>query len=105
MALRFLSLGQNTALVEASKGKLQILQESKTNSFNGMSMDNESWCRYFDSCSEMSPQSPAEVILRTRQAVGAKHTMIMVFFIAPKLILPPVIQPRNPTTLFVESMN
>jgi hypothetical protein len=66
---------------------LQMSQESEPNHFNGIATGDESWFRYFYPCSKMSAQSPAEVIPRTRQAIGAQQTIITVFLAARRLIV------------------
>jgi hypothetical protein len=81
-----LSPGQKAARVEASKG-LRILQESEANHFDGIGTADKFWFRHFYPCSEMVVRWLAEVIVRTQQAIGASQTMIIIFFIARKLIL------------------
>jgi hypothetical protein len=66
---------------------LRILQGSEANQFEGIATGDDSWFR--DPCpsSEMFTRSPAEMIPRTPQAIGAKKTMTTLFLTARKLIV------------------
>jgi hypothetical protein len=66
-----LSDAQKVARVGAAK-MLRILQQSETNDFNGIATGDESWFQRTTSSSNMFARSAADVIPRTRQAVGAK---------------------------------
>jgi hypothetical protein len=66
---------------------LRIFQESETNDFDGIATGDEYWFEHTTSSSKMFASSAADVILRTRQAVGVKQTLIAVFFTATKLIM------------------
>jgi hypothetical protein len=90
-----LSSAQKAARLEASKEMLRILQGSKANEFEGIAMGNESWLRYSYLFPKMFTQSPAEVVPRTRQALGAKKTMITSFLPARKLMVLDVL-PKGP---------
>jgi hypothetical protein len=70
---------QKVARVEASKAMLRIRQKSEVNHIEGIATGDEFWFRYFYPSSTMFARSPAEIILRTRQAIGAKRTMITIF--------------------------
>jgi hypothetical protein len=63
---------QKIACVEAAKEMLSILQESETNDSGGIATGNESWFQHARASSKMFARSAADVIPRTRQAVGAK---------------------------------
>jgi hypothetical protein len=72
------------------------LLESETNDFNGIATGDKSWFQHTTESSKMFARSAADVISRTRQAVGAAKTMITVFFTAKKLIMFNVL-PRGST--------
>jgi hypothetical protein len=82
-----LTSAQQVARVDASIEMLRILQESEANDFNGVTTSDEFWFQYISLSSKMFSRSPADVIPRTRQAIGAKKIMITVFFTARKLIV------------------
>jgi hypothetical protein len=48
------------------------LQESETNDFDGIATGDECWFQHTTASSKMFARSAADVISRTRQAVGAK---------------------------------
>jgi hypothetical protein len=50
---------------------LRILQESKTNDFDGIGTGDDSWFQHATASSKMFSRSAADVIPRTWQAVGA----------------------------------
>jgi hypothetical protein len=53
---------------------LRILQESETNDFDGIATGDESWFQRTMVSLKMFASSAADIIPRTRQAVGAnKH--------------------------------
>jgi hypothetical protein len=91
-----LSDPQKVARVEAAKERLKILHESETNDFDGITKGDESWFQHTTASSKMFARSAADVIPRTRQAVGTKKTVITVFFPAHKLIMFDVL-PRDST--------
>jgi hypothetical protein len=78
---------QNAACVQTAKEMLMILQESETNHFDGIATGEESWFQHATASSKMFARSAANVIPRTQQAVGAKKTMIAVFFTAKNFIV------------------
>jgi hypothetical protein len=82
--LHFLRNTQKVNRVETSEEMLRILQSSKTANFDGITMGNESWFQYVCPSSEMFARSPANAIPRVRQSLGAKETMIKLFFTAAK---------------------
>jgi hypothetical protein len=71
---------QKVARVDASIEMLRILQESEANDFLGITTGDESWFQCIYPSSEMFARSPADVILWTRQAIGANKIMITLFF-------------------------
>jgi hypothetical protein len=71
--------------LKASKEMLRILQGSDRNQFEGITTHDVSRFRYSYQSSKTPARSPADVILRTRQAIGAKKTMVTLFFAARKL--------------------
>jgi hypothetical protein len=81
-----LSDAQKVARVEAAQEMLRISQESETKDFDGIATNDESWFQHTTASSKMFARSATDVIPRTRQAVGAKTTLITVFFTAKKLI-------------------
>jgi hypothetical protein len=83
----FLSPAQTVARGEASKTRLRILQNAESNDFEGIAMDDESWFRHCYPSSTMFARAPSEAIPRTRQKIGARKTMITIFFTAHQLIL------------------
>jgi hypothetical protein len=82
-----LSDAQKVARVETAKGLLRILQELERNDFAGIVMVEESWFQHTTASSKIFTRSAADVIPRTRHEVGAKETMITLFFTAKKLIV------------------
>jgi hypothetical protein len=66
---------------------LQILQGSEANKFKEIGTRDESWFRYSYPSSKMFAQSPAEVIQRKQQVIGAKETMITLFLTTRKPIV------------------
>jgi hypothetical protein len=94
----FLSPAQKVGHVEASAEMLRILHESEENHFEAVATGDEPWFQYsdFSPSSKMFPRSPTEIIPRTRQAVGMKNILIMIFFTGHRLfvldILPEGIQ-------------
>jgi hypothetical protein len=83
----FLSPAQKVAPVEASKTILRVLQDAELNGFEGIATGDESWFGYCYPSSTMFARAPSEVIPRTRQTIGAKKTMITIFFTARQLIM------------------
>jgi hypothetical protein len=83
----FLSPAQRVACVETSKLVLRVLQDAKSNEFEGIATDDESWFRYRYPSSPIFARGPSEVIPRTQQTIDVKKTMIMLFFTARQLIL------------------
>jgi hypothetical protein len=83
----FLSPAQKVARVETSKIILQILQDAESNDFEGIATGDLSWFRGCHPSSTMFARAPSEVIPGTRQTIGAKKTMITIFFTARQLIL------------------
>jgi hypothetical protein len=71
-ALHFLTPAQKVARVETSKTILRVLQDAKSNDFEGIATGVESWVRYCVPSSTMFARAPSEVIPRTRQTIGAK---------------------------------
>jgi hypothetical protein len=67
-----LSDAQKVMRVEAAKEMLRIVQESETNDFDGIATGNESWFQCTTASLKIFAHSAADVIPRTRQAVGAK---------------------------------
>jgi hypothetical protein len=82
-----LTSAQNVARVEASIEMLRILQKSEANDFDGITTGKESWFQDIYPSSEILARSPADVIPRTRQGIGAKRIMITLFFTAKKRIV------------------
>jgi hypothetical protein len=82
-----LSNPQKVARVEAAKEMLRILQKLETNDFDGLATGEESWFQHTTASSKMFAGSAADIMPRTQKEVGAKQTMIMVFFTAKKLIV------------------
>jgi hypothetical protein len=82
-----LSDAQKIARVEAAKSMLRILQESETNDFDGIATGDESWFQHTTASLKMFARSAADIIPRTRQAVGTTKTMIRMFFAIKKLIV------------------
>jgi hypothetical protein len=83
----FLSRDRKTPGVKASTGMLQIPQESEVNHFDETKAVDQSWFRHFCSCSKMLERPPAQVILKTQQAIAVKQIIVNVLFIARKLIV------------------
>jgi hypothetical protein len=83
----FLGPAQKVAHVEASKTILRVLQDAESNDFKGIATGNESCFRYCYPSSTMFARAPSEVIPRAQQTIGAKKTMITIFFTARQLIL------------------
>jgi histone-lysine N-methyltransferase SETMAR len=83
----FLSPAQKVPRVEASKSMLRVLQDAESNNLKGIATSDDSWFRYCYPSSTMFARAPSEVIPRTRQTIGAKRTMITIFFTAHQLIL------------------
>jgi histone-lysine N-methyltransferase SETMAR len=83
----FLSPAQKVPRVEASWTILRILQDAESNDFEGISRGDGSWFRYCYPFSTMFARAPSEVIPRTRQTIGAKKTMVTIFFTARQLIM------------------
>jgi hypothetical protein len=75
---------------------LKILQESETNDFDGITTAAELSFQRTMAPEKMFARSATDVIPRTRQAVGAKKTMITMFFTAKKLIMFDIL-PRGST--------
>jgi hypothetical protein len=69
---RSLSSAHKVACVEAAKAKSKILQESEMNRFDGIATRNESWFQHNTTSSKIFTRLAADVIPRTRQALGAK---------------------------------
>jgi hypothetical protein len=67
-----LSDAEKIARVESAKEMLGILQESETNDFDNIATGDESSFQNIMASSKMFARSAADVIPRTRQAVGAK---------------------------------
>jgi hypothetical protein len=86
-APHFLSPAQEVVRVEASKTILRVQQDPESNDFEGITTGDESWFRCCYPSSTMCARAPSEVILRTRQTIGAKKTMITIFFTARQLVL------------------
>jgi hypothetical protein len=82
-----LSNAQKVACVDAAKEMLRILQASEANDYVGSATSDKSWFQPTTTSSKMFARSAVDVILRTHQAVGAKQTMITVFFTAKKLLV------------------
>jgi hypothetical protein len=82
-----LTSAQTVPRADASIEMLRILQESKTNDFDAVTTGDEFWFQYIYPSSEMFTRSPADVIPKMRQAIGAKMIMIRLFFTARKLIV------------------
>jgi hypothetical protein len=68
----FLSPAEKITRVEASKTILRVLQDAKSNDFEGIATGDESWFRYCYPSSTMFALAPFEVIPRTRQTIDAK---------------------------------
>jgi hypothetical protein len=83
----FLSPAYKVARVEASKTILRVLQDVVSNEFEGIATGDEPWFKHCYPSSTMFARGPSKVIPRTRQTIGAKKTMIMIFFTARQLIL------------------
>jgi histone-lysine N-methyltransferase SETMAR len=66
---------------------LRILQEQETNDSDGIAIGKGSWFQHITASWKMFAHSAANVISRTRQAAGAKQTVITVFFTAKKPIV------------------
>jgi hypothetical protein len=86
-APHFLIPAQKVAGGEASKTILPVLQDAESNAFEGIAAGDESWFRCCYPSSTAFGREPSEVIPRTRQTIGAKKTMITIFFTARQLIL------------------
>jgi hypothetical protein len=82
-----LSDGQKVARVEAAKELLRILQEVEMNDFDSIAAGDEFWSQHITVSSKMFARSAADVIPRTRPAIGAKTTMSTVFFTPEKLVM------------------
>jgi hypothetical protein len=80
---------------------LRILQESETSDFSGTATGDESWFQHTMASSKIFAPSAADVIPRTRQTVGAKN-MIMVLFTTKKFI---DVLPRGGTLNQLYSIN
>jgi hypothetical protein len=65
---------------------LRVPQDAESHDFEGIATGDESWFRHYHP-SSMFVREPSEVIPRTRQTIGAKKTMIMIFFTTRQLIL------------------
>jgi hypothetical protein len=65
----------------------RILDESDTNDFDGIAIGDEPWFQHTTASSKMFARSAPDVLPRMQQAVGAKTTMITVFFTAKELIV------------------
>jgi hypothetical protein len=89
---RFLSSARKATRVKAPKEMVQTPQGSEANQMEGIAKGDEFWFRHSYSSSKMFAQFPAEVIPRTRQAIGAKKSMIALFSTARKLIAPDVLR-------------
>jgi transposase len=85
--LHSLSDAQNVGPVEAAKEMSKMLQELEMNDFDGITTGDDSWFEHATAPSKMFSCSAAYVIPRTRQAVGAKQTLVKMFFIAKKFIV------------------
>jgi hypothetical protein len=86
----FLSPVQKVACVERSKTILRVLQDAESNDFKGIATSDESWFKYYYyyyPSSTMFVRAPSQVIPKTQQTIGAKTTMITIFFTAHQLIL------------------
>jgi hypothetical protein len=83
----FLSTAQKVARFKASKTILRVLQDAESKDFEGIATSDESCFRYFYPSSTMFARAPSEGIPRTRQTIGAKETMMTIFFTARQLIL------------------
>jgi hypothetical protein len=77
---------QKVARVEESTEMLRILHEPEENHFKGIATGDESWFQYSYPSSKIFARSPTNVIPRTRRAIGAKKTIIIISFTGPKLI-------------------
>jgi hypothetical protein len=66
---------------------MRVLQDVESNDFEGIATGDESWFRYCYPPSTMFARAPSEVIPRTQQTIGAKKTMITIFFTARQRIL------------------
>jgi hypothetical protein len=71
----------------STKTILRVLQDVESNDFEGIAMGDESWFKYCYPFSIMFVRAPSEGVPRTRQTIGAKETMIPIFFTASQLIL------------------
>jgi hypothetical protein len=80
---------QKVVHVEASTKMLRILHESKENHLKGFATADESWFHYsyFYPSSKTFAPCLTDVIPRTRQAIGTKQTVRMIFFIGHKRIV------------------
>jgi hypothetical protein len=68
-----LSDAQKSARVETAEEISRILQQSEMNDFDGIATGDEPWFQHTMASSKMFARSAADVIPRTRQAVGAKN--------------------------------
>jgi hypothetical protein len=73
--------------IEASTEPLQILNDLKADSFDGIATGDESWFQYLYELSAMFAKSPGDVTPRTRQEIGVKKTMFTIFFTNRKLLI------------------
>jgi hypothetical protein len=91
----FLSPAQKVSRLEASKTTLRVLQDPESNDFKAIGTGDEPWFRYCYPSSTMFARAPSEVIPRARQTIGAKKTMITIFFTARQLILLDLLPKRS----------
>jgi hypothetical protein len=68
----FLSPAQKVVRVEASQIIFPVPQDAKSNNFEEIATDDESWFSYCYPSSTMFERAPSEVIPRTQQTIGAK---------------------------------
>jgi hypothetical protein len=78
---------QQVRRVEASTELLQILNDLKAESFDGIAAGNESWFQDLYESSAMFAKSPGDVTPRTRQGIGMKKTMLTIFFTNTKSLV------------------
>jgi hypothetical protein len=82
-----LSDRQKVKRVEVSTELVQILNDLKADSFDGITTRDESRFQYLYELSAMFVKSPRDVISRTRKEVGVKKTMFTIFFTNGKLLI------------------
>jgi hypothetical protein len=66
---------------------MQILHGLETDSFDGMTIGEESWFHHLSESSAMFVKSPGDVIPRTGKEISVKQTLFAIFFTNKKLLI------------------